>query len=175
MIYEQFSRIANKAITSGSFTIPSTNDFTDGTWVPTDLMDREIGIVMDSRKVYMRIDDTIIELLTNLSETKGYRFTVGDEDVVFGFTSYDVINLKFMVTGRWADNSCSVTTFNGNYFLDAEGNTNQINDPITMNEYTGIGTIPFVIEPIGASIAVRFRTSTTANCTFSISFDVTKN
>ena len=62
----QYSRISHHTITGTSsnyatFSVPSSEDFTDGTWTVTDLAISEIGINEYDYKAYIRINDTIKE------------------------------------------------------------------------------------------------------------------
>lgn len=61
---EQYSRIINHAIsTSGqTFTVPSSNDHTDETWLATDLYIGEFGVNVTDDKVYVRTNNGILQL-----------------------------------------------------------------------------------------------------------------
>lgn len=60
----QYSRISHHT-TSGYvgsvFTIPSTNDFTDGSWTIYDLAQSEIGVNETDKRVFIRCDDEVKE------------------------------------------------------------------------------------------------------------------
>lgn len=70
-IIKQYSRISHHTLTSAPtptgqpapFTVPQSEDFTDGSWVPTDLALSEFGIVEDEKRLFVRIDDEIKEVL----------------------------------------------------------------------------------------------------------------
>jgi hypothetical protein len=66
MINTQNSRIAHHRLTTpGSiFTIPATNDFTDGSWIATDLTLGEIGFNIEDDRAFFRSNNGIIELAT---------------------------------------------------------------------------------------------------------------
>ena len=66
---EQYSRIINHGVTTAgtSFTIPTSNDHTDETWVTTDLYIGEIGINLTDDKIFMRTNNGIIQLSTGTS------------------------------------------------------------------------------------------------------------
>jgi len=68
---EQYSRIINHAIsTSGqTFTVPSSNDHTDETWLATDLYIGEIGVNVTDDKVFFRTNNGIVQLATGTSST----------------------------------------------------------------------------------------------------------
>lgn len=61
---EQFSRIINHAIsTSGAvFTVPTSNDHTDETWLATDLYVGEFGVNVTDDKVFVRTSNGIVPL-----------------------------------------------------------------------------------------------------------------
>ena len=63
---EQYSRIINHAIsTSGAvFTVPTSNDHTDETWLATDLYVGEFGVNVTDDKVYVRTSNGIIPVAT---------------------------------------------------------------------------------------------------------------
>lgn len=66
---EQYSRIINHGITTAGtqFTIPTSNDHTDETWVSTDLYIGEIGVNLTDDKVYVRTNNGIVQLATGTS------------------------------------------------------------------------------------------------------------
>lgn len=62
----QYSRLSHHTIsgtgsTGVTFSIPASEDFTDGSWLPIDLALSEIGVNEEDKKVYIRIDDEIKE------------------------------------------------------------------------------------------------------------------
>lgn len=64
-----FSRIKHHTITTTGntntvFTIPSSEDFTDGTWVATDLVKSEFGVNSTTKQLFMRFDDEIRQIVT---------------------------------------------------------------------------------------------------------------
>lgn len=65
-----YSRIKHHSITgTSSFTIPSIEDFTKGTWLPTDLVRNEIGVNETTKEAFIRIDDEIIPLTGEIGTT----------------------------------------------------------------------------------------------------------
>jgi hypothetical protein len=66
---EQFSRLINHRITTSGqgFTIPTSNDHTDETWLATDLYIGEIGINVTDDKAYMRTNNGIVQIATGTS------------------------------------------------------------------------------------------------------------
>jgi hypothetical protein len=61
----QYSRISHHTITgsmSATFSVPLSEDFTDGTWNSRDLSLSEIGVNEDSKKAYIRINDEVKEI-----------------------------------------------------------------------------------------------------------------
>ena len=66
-IIQQNSRIAHHRLsTTGSiFTVPSTTDFTDSSWLSTDLLVGELGINITDDRIFFRTTNGIIELTTS--------------------------------------------------------------------------------------------------------------
>jgi hypothetical protein len=66
---EQFSRLINHRITTAGqgFTIPTSNDHTDETWLSTDLYIGEIGLNVTDDKAYMRTNNGIVQIATGTS------------------------------------------------------------------------------------------------------------
>lgn len=71
MKIEQFSRLVNHRVTTSgqTFTIPTSNDHTDETWLATDLYIGEIGINVTDDTIYMRTNNGIIQIATGTSST----------------------------------------------------------------------------------------------------------
>ena len=76
---EQFSRLLHHRITVGGqvFTVPTSNDHTDDTWLNTDLYIGEIGINVTSNTAYMRTNNGIIQLATGTSSSGSTSSTAG--------------------------------------------------------------------------------------------------
>jgi len=70
---EQFSRIINHRLTGSGlqFSIPTSNDHTDETWLSSDLYIGEIGINVTDDTVFMRTNNGIIQIATGTSSTSG--------------------------------------------------------------------------------------------------------
>ena len=68
---EQFSRIINHRLTGAgqTFTIPISNDHTDGTWTATDLYIGEFGVNLTDDKVFVRTNNGVIELSTSTASS----------------------------------------------------------------------------------------------------------
>lgn len=66
---EQFGRLLQHRITTagGQFTIPTSNDHTDETWLSTDLYIGEIGINVTDDKIWMRTNNGIVQIATGTS------------------------------------------------------------------------------------------------------------
>jgi len=71
-LIKQYSRISHHTLSQANistgdvapFTVPLSEDFTDGTWTARDLALSEIGVVEDEKRVYIRINNEIREFLT---------------------------------------------------------------------------------------------------------------
>jgi hypothetical protein len=62
-INTQSARIKNHtSTTAGSFTVPASEDFTDGSWDKWDLAKSEFGVNESSDKLFVRIDSAIKEV-----------------------------------------------------------------------------------------------------------------
>lgn len=112
---EQFSRIINHAIsTSGAvFTVPTSNDHTDETWLATDLYVGEFGVNVTDDKVYVRTSNGIVPLAIGGtgSGTGASIFVFNSPDIQIGATysanSLSRNNTTFTDLGttslRWKD------------------------------------------------------------------------
>lgn len=80
-IFTQNSRIKHHRISGANqvFTVPSTEDFTDGSWTSVDLCDSEIGVNLNDKKAYIRTADQIQQLSTNLF-VSDYSIETGDTE-----------------------------------------------------------------------------------------------
>jgi hypothetical protein len=70
----QYSRISHHTIygaTGSTFSVPSSEDFTDGTWNIYDLALSEIGVNETDKKAYMRIDTEVKEFAWAGTSTTG--------------------------------------------------------------------------------------------------------
>lgn len=64
-LVKQFSRIAHHTLvglTGSTFSVPPSEDFTDGTWTIYDLALSEFGVNEEDKKLYIRIKDEIKEI-----------------------------------------------------------------------------------------------------------------
>jgi hypothetical protein len=66
---EQYSRLRHHRLTTSGqlFTIPTSEDHTDGTWLSTDLYIGEIGFNLTDDKAYFRTNNGIVQLATGTS------------------------------------------------------------------------------------------------------------
>lgn len=72
-IIPQNSRIKHHTITipSLTFSVPASEDFTDGSWTSRELCLSELGVNESDKKVYMRIGSEIVELYTTATGLTG--------------------------------------------------------------------------------------------------------
>lgn len=70
---DQYSRLLNHRVsTSGqTFTIPTSDDHTDETWLSTDLYIGELGINITDDSIYMRTNNGIVQIATGTSSSSG--------------------------------------------------------------------------------------------------------
>lgn len=102
---EQYSRLINHSIsTSGKvFTVPSSNDHTDETWLATDLYIGELGVNITDDKVFVRTNNGIVQLSTSATaSSSGANIFI-----------YDAPNIKIAATY-----SADAITPNGSYYTD---------------------------------------------------------
>lgn len=86
---EQYSRLKHHRLTTSGqlFTIPTSEDHTDETWLPTDLYIGEFGINLTDDKVYFRTNNGIVQIATGTSST-GSTASVSQ---IWGFTSPNIV------------------------------------------------------------------------------------
>ena len=65
--------------TDGTFTVPASEDFTDGSWDKWDLAKSEIGVIDSQDQVYVRIDTTVREFVLVHNVPEVIAFAVSDE------------------------------------------------------------------------------------------------
>lgn len=111
---EQFSRIVNHSITTSGvgFTVPSSNDHTDETWMATDLYVGEFGVNLTDDKVYVRTNNGILELAVGTAS--------GGTEAVF---IYDSPNITISSTY-----SVDSIIRNGNGYTDLGSSTYRFKD-----------------------------------------------
>lgn len=125
---EQFSRLINHRIsTSGAvFTVPTSNDHTDETWLATDLYVGELGVNVTDDKVYVRTSNGIIPLSTGATGS-------GTGANIFVFSSPDI-----KISATYSANSLSP---NGTYYSDLGTTSNRWKDIFLGGSSTTVGTI----------------------------------
>lgn len=126
---EQFSRIINHAIsTSGAvFTVPTSNDHTDETWLATDLYVGEFGVNVTDDKVYVRTSNGIIPVATGSTSST----TTGNNILIFNSP-----NINIGTT--YSANSLSP---NGVYYTDLGTTSNRWKDLFLGGSSTTVATI----------------------------------
>lgn len=136
-IISQNSRLSHHTITSASttFTVPSSEDFTDGSWDPLDLALSEIGVNETDGTAYIRIGSTIHEIILDTAGTgatfvtkvqPGVNITTGGtylEPVINVVASPGFNNISWSGTGT--GNAFSATTVSASTFYS--GSTNLAN------------------------------------------------
>ena len=102
MIQEQYSRISHHTIsltgTTGTpFTVPATEDFTNGSWTPFDLALSEIGVDEFQEKVFIRVGNDIKQICTDCASgatgtgttsSGDYSFAIGSATTASGDYSF---------------------------------------------------------------------------------------
>lgn len=144
MIVRQNSRIQHHCITSAgvTFTVPPSEDFTDGTWSITDLMLGEFGIQLADDKVFIRTANGIVEL-QKYDSTLHAEVSTTDATLtsIFEFipASNCVIQIEARVVGSDAGFTASVgAQLSATFFYDTSAMA-----------LTQIGTTNSVINALG--------------------------
>ena len=90
---EHYSRLKHHRLTTQGqlFTIPTSEDHTDETWLPTDLYIGEFGINLTDDKVFFRTNNGIVQLATGTSSSGSTAsvsqiFTFQSPNIVIGST-----------------------------------------------------------------------------------------
>lgn len=125
---EQFSRIINHAIsTSGAvFTVPTSNDHTDETWLATDLYVGEFGVNVTDDKVYVRTSNGIVQLTTGSTNS-----TAGSNILIFNSPNIQIASTY----------SASSLSPNGTYYTDLGASSIRWKDLYIGGSSTTVGTI----------------------------------
>ena len=127
---EQFSRLINHRVTTAGqlFTIPTSNDHTDETWLASDLYIGEVGINVTDDKVFMRTNNGIIQIATGTSSgsstASASPFVFNSPNIVIG-TTY----------------SADAVTRRSGYFTDLGSSTLRWKDLYLGGEASGFATI----------------------------------
>jgi len=171
-----FSRIKHHTITSTGdtlFTVPLTEDFTDGTWTPTDLVESEFGVKSSTKQLFIRLNDEIRQVVTTTSTGTTFSgLTVGGpiNAVQFndgsglagtsGFT-FDQSNGDFKVVNTLG----SLRIGNAIYgTIPLTGHSLSYNNPLSANTYFS-GFITGDLRPYGDtdySSSMGFRDTATS-------------
>lgn len=133
---EQYSRIINHAIsTSGAvFTVPTSNDHTDETWLATDLYVGEFGVNVTDDKVYVRTSNGIIPVSTGAT-------TSGTNSNIFIFSSPDIL-----ISSTYSAASISP---NGIYYTDLGSTSKRFK-----NLYLGGSSTTTALIDVNGSVAM---------------------
>lgn len=102
---EQYSRLIHhrSTISGQAFTVPTSNDHTDETWLATDLYVGEIGLNVTDDTIYMRTNNGIIQISASSSGggTQGAVFIYSSPNIEIGSTySADAVTPR---TGYYTD------------------------------------------------------------------------
>jgi hypothetical protein len=162
---EQYSRLKHHRLTTSgqTFTIPTSEDHTDETWLPTDLYIGEIGINLTDDKAYFRTNNGIVQFATGTSSSGSTSSTsqiwsFSSPNIIIGTTySADSVSPRSgyytdlgTSTLRWKDlylggSSTGYSTIDVNGGLVIKGSANNIlttdgivssNAPIEINSYS---------------------------------------
>jgi hypothetical protein len=160
---EQYSRIINHAIsTSGAvFTVPTSNDHTDETWLATDLYVGEFGVNVTDDKVYVRTSNGIVPLSIG-----GTGSSTGASILVFN--SPDI-----QIGSTYSANSLSR---NSSFFTDLGTTSLRWKDLYLGGSSTTVGTIDanagLILKDVDSAIVV---TNNASSAGAPIEIDTTSN
>lgn len=149
---EQYSRIINHAIsTSGAvFTVPTSNDHTDETWLATDLYVGEFGVNVTDDKVYVRTSNGIIPVSTGATGS-------GSGANILVFNSPDI-----QISATYSANSLSP---NNLYYSDLGTTSLRWKDLYLGGSSTTVGTIDanaaLIVKDVEGGILVTNNASST--------------
>lgn len=162
---EQYSRIINHAIsTSGAvFTVPTSNDHTDETWLATDLYVGEFGVNVTDDKVYVRTSNGIIPVATGASgsSTASNIFVFDSPNIKIAAT-YSADSLSPNGT-YYTDLGTSANRWK-NIYLGGSGTTKaliNVNAGVAMSDTTG--GILVTNNTISTGSAIEIDTSSNIN------------
>lgn len=162
-LINQYSRISHHTSTDpvGAFTVPLSEDFTDGSWDVFDLALSEFGVLEDTEQLFIRIGGTIkeVNLTTGGNETLAETLVLGNATggTDISISTGDVIVFEatatqIAMTGTTMDLTSATISLNGgtNTVLrtDADITFDYNGDSYTFP--VGDGTIGQVLETDGA-------------------------
>lgn len=168
MKYSQYSRVAHHAISEGEFTIPASEDFTDGTWISSDLVDREIGIISNDKRIFVRIGDEVKEFqLVGGDSSNEFSFDIIDEDVfVKRWETIKTLHLNMTVVGY--DDEMFYSCEYSNLFYNNGSDSVHYASP-TLIEYSNTTKrTPFLVIPSTDGIEIKFIASVVPNSTWKV-------
>lgn len=136
-----YSRLSHHTISgTGSsgltFSVPSSEDFTDGSWTNFDLALSEIGVNEQDKRVYIRIDDeikefqlvgstssgdTLAQVLSNGNTTGGTNITLSNNDKIVGETQLILSTTYSINNDFYLGNADSIVY--GNSEISTDDNT----------------------------------------------------
>jgi hypothetical protein len=161
---EQYSRIINHAIsTSGAvFTVPTSNDHTDETWLATDLYVGEFGVNVTDDKVYVRTSNGIIPVSTGAttSGTGTNIFVYSSPDILIGST-YSAASIS--PNGVYYTDLGSTSKRFKNIYIGGSSTTKSVidvNGGVAMNDTTGGILVTNNTSSSGAPIEVDTSSNT---------------
>jgi hypothetical protein len=143
----QFSRIKFHTTTVGlTFSVPTSEDFTDGSWTDADLCLSEIGVDELRNKAFIRIGDTINEI--GLLENQ---YIISSDTVGTGATTSEQTIYSYTFSTIEVDKG-----FNFKCALITEGNTNNKTIKVNFGGVNILDTSILVVNPNDARVLVEF-------------------
>lgn len=108
-VNKQAARVKHHTVTgTGSFTVPASEDFTDGTWDEYDLAKGELGIREGDDEVYIRVGSTIYEIPLVVNSPEVIQVAGSDETTDLAVGTVVTFRMPYAMTLE--DVRASVTT-----------------------------------------------------------------
>jgi hypothetical protein len=161
---EQYSRLINHRLTTAgsTFTVPTSNDHTDETWLATDLYIGEIGINVSDDTVYMRTNNGIIQLASSgTGSSTAAVFVYNSPNIVIGSTySADAVTPR---SGYYTDLGSSTLRWKDLYLGGAGSGvtTINVNGGVHITEASDGVLTTNTVSSSNAPIEIGYSTSNT--------------
>ena len=137
-INKQSARIKHHTVTStGSFTVPASEDFTDGSWDKWDLAQSELAVNTADNKVYIRVGSNIRELGLVINSPEVICLAASDETTALDTTGNPVMTFRMPFKMELSEVRASLTTAgstSGTTTIDInEGGTTILSTKLTID------------------------------------------
>ncbi len=185
------ARIKHHSISStASFSVPASENFTDGTWNPTNLVLNEIGVNETTESVFIRIGSSIHQIITDNSQRFSEyidvfggiqgNLTTGSEEIIYSTTlpaSYLTDQTGFHIraglrTGTNNDPKEFSLKVGGRTVYDSTADINNPNDNRFLVDFDFIRVGTASIGDASISGSSQISTATMSNSDFNVGVGV---